>query len=243
MRIRLLGSAALVAVICALGAGEWLQRAAPAPSVVAPLAVLPMPAAPVVSALPPPAVPPPPQVAVNKGPDLPTVEVAPRPVHTIDDTAVLQIPTVTLHQKDGRIIQHAAAQEPAPRPAPAVAPPATRPAQAAGGASYAGLPVHLFGVRPPDPRDRCGSGPSAACGDRARAAVAARLGSAGNVKCTIPAGQRGDPGFVCRDGAGVDLGGLLVAEGLALADTSSSFNYLGAQNAARSSRRGLWAFR
>ncbi|HUB96312.1 MAG TPA: hypothetical protein VL993_10360 [Stellaceae bacterium] len=250
MRTPYLGSAALLGLAIGIGGGMWLHHAAPEPSATAPLAIVAIPPAPPVPApVPAPAPAPtasavvPPAPVVPKAPDLPTVAVGEHNVHTINDDAALPIPTVTLHQMNGRVATLKPDLRPAPSlPAAASSRPFT-PAMADKGFDVAGLPVHLFGVRPPDPRDRCGSGAMAACDDGARAAVAARLVKAGNVKCTVPAGQRGDPGYVCRDGAGVDLGGLLVSEGLALADTRSSYNYLGAQNAARSSRRGLWGYR
>jgi endonuclease YncB( thermonuclease family) len=236
MRTPYLGSAALLALAFGIGAVQWLHREPSMEVAVARVELPPLPpASPPVTLL----APPPP--AADKAPDLPTVAIAQPSVHTIDDNAVLPVPTVTLHQKDGRVVVHTATAEPTPSPRPASTAPA--PASADTSASVGGLPVHLFGVRPADPRDKCGSGTVAACTDKARAALAARLGSAGNVKCTIPPGQRGDPGFVCRDAAGVDLGRLLVTQGLALADTSASYEYLGAQNEARQSRRGLWAYR
>jgi endonuclease YncB( thermonuclease family) len=51
------------------------------------------------------------------------------------------------------------------------------------------------------------------------------------------------PAAVCRDSAGIDLGGLLVAEGFALADPTQSYDYFGAEAAARQLRRGLWRYR
>jgi endonuclease YncB( thermonuclease family) len=225
-------AAAFLALAFGIAGGIWLNHAAPPPSISAPLAMVVIPPAA-------PAPPPPPAPVVEKAPDLPTVDVAPHEIHTINENSALPIPTVTLHQKSGRT------ETLAPMQTAAASPPPSRPAPATSGAGFnvAGLPVHLFGVRPPDPRDRCGSGKASSCTDSARNAVASRLGGAGHVRCTVPAGQRGDPGYVCRDGAGVDLGGLLVSQGLALADTSSSYDYIGAQNAARSSRRGLWAYR
>jgi endonuclease YncB( thermonuclease family) len=234
MRTPYLGSAAFLALAFGIGAVQWLHHE---PSMEVAVARLDLPVLP--RASPPITLLPPPPPAAEKAPDLPTVTVAQPPIHTIDDNATLPIPTVTLHQKDGRVVVQRASPAGAPEPAPR--PVSTRTAPAPAG--VAGLPVHLFGVRPADARDKCGAGSLSACSDKARAALASRLGSAGNVKCTVPPGQRGDPGFVCRDAAGVDLGRLLVAQGLALADTSASYDYLGAQNEARQSRRGLWAYR
>jgi endonuclease YncB( thermonuclease family) len=234
MRPPYLASAALLALAFGIGAVQGLHHAGQQPTMAVAVARLDLPVLP--SASPPVALLPPPPPAADKASDLPTVEVAQPSVHTIDDNAALPVPTVTLHQKDGRVV----VERGAPAGAPAGSPvPAPHPVSA----GVAGLPVHLFGVRPADPRDKCGAGSLTACTDKARAALAARLGSAGNVKCTVPPGQRGDPGFVCRDAAGVDLGRLLVAQGLALADTTASYEYLGAQNEARQSHRGLWAYR
>jgi endonuclease YncB( thermonuclease family) len=229
MRTPYLGSAAFLALALGIGAAQGIHQ----PNMTVAVARLDLP--PLPPASPPVTLLPPTPVAAEQTPDLPTVAVAQPPVHTIDDTAVLPIPTVTLHQKDGRVVVQKASPDPAPRPVSTSAAPKT--------AGVAGLPVHLFGVRPADPRDKCGNGSLSACGDKARAALASRLGSAGNVKCTVPPGQRGDPGFVCHDASGIDLGRLLVAQGLALADTSASYDYLGAQNEARQSHRGLWAYR
>jgi endonuclease YncB( thermonuclease family) len=117
-------------------------------------------------------------------------------------------------------------------------------ATAGGGTSLliGGKTVALFGVRPGDPRDQCGLGPgdSRSCTDVARDALAQRLQHYGNVSCRVPPGQRGDPAAVCNDSGGTDLGGFLVAEGLALADTNKSYDYFGAEGVARSFRRGLW---
>jgi len=120
-------------------------------------------------------------------------------------------------------------------------------AQAAGGTtlSVGGRFVNLFGVRVADPRDQCGLGPgdNRSCAQVARDALAQRLARYPNVSCRVPAGQRGQPGAVCTDASGTDLGGFLVAEGYALADTSQSYDYFGAEGVARSYRRGLWRYR
>ena len=51
------------------------------------------------------------------------------------------------------------------------------------------------------------------------------------------------PAAVCRDAGGADLGGMLVAEGFALADPTQSYDYFSAEAAARQLRRGLWQYR
>ena len=107
----------------------------------------------------------------------------------------------------------------------------------------------LFGVRPPGGADRCLSPGSLnlsappTCVDKAHAALAARLARNPTVSCRLPAPATAASAAVCLDAEGVDLGGLLVAEGLALADPSQSYDYVGAETAARSQGRGLWHFR
>ena len=116
------------------------------------------------------------------------------------------------------------------------------------------------GPRPPMPRAcrsmaaRCISSACArpiratAAANRARAAARRRARRWRSASPAIPASpascrraRKGDPGYVCHDSTGVDLGRLLVAAGLALADTSHSYQYLGAQDGARSARRGALA--
>ncbi len=97
-------------------------------------------------------------------------------------------------------------------------------------------------MRPADARDRCGED-GASCGEAARAALAQRLAGNPGVTCALPPGQDGDPGYICHDSRGVDLGRLLVIEGLALADTTHSYQYLTAQDGARVAHQGLWRYR
>jgi endonuclease YncB( thermonuclease family) len=119
---------------------------------------------------------------------------------------------------------------------------------AAGGLtlSVAGRTVPLFGVRPPDARDQCGlgAGDNRTCSDVARGALAQRLQHYPNVACRVPPGQRGgDQAAICTDNSGADLAQFLVDQGYALADTNQSFDYFGAEGAARANRRGLWRYR
>ncbi len=218
---------------------------APATAVaaIAPLPAAP-PSAPAASPVPSPAAPP-------KSPDLPTITVGERPVHVVpEDRPTPEVP-ITLETREGRVIGRS--ESPAPLPASAPAPrtlearPLVGAATIAGGASLGvdGHTVRFFGVRAPGARDRCAAadGTAQPCIDIARAALAAQLKSNATVRCTMPPGQTRDPGFVCHDSAGADLGGFLVAEGLALADTTSSYQYFGAQGVARSFHRGLWRYR
>lgn len=121
-------------------------------------------------------------------------------------------------------------------------------AAAAGGTmlSVGGHAIRLFGVRLAEPRDRCGlgAGDNRSCSDVARDALAQRLQHYPSVACRVPPGQRGSSqAAICTDNSGTDLGGFLVAEGYALADTSQSYDYFGAEGVARSYRRGLWRYR
>ena len=147
----------------------------------------------------------------------------------------------------------------APRPALVAPVPNTRlaslpPGTSFGGAgsarggmmlSVSGRDVRLFGVRLAESRDKCGlgAGDNRSCGDVARDALAQRLKRYPNVACRVPSGQRGDQVAICSDSSGTDLGGFLVAEGYALADTNQSFDYFGAEGVARANRRGLWRYR
>lgn len=191
---------------------------------------------------------PPPPAAKPAAPDLPTIEVAVRPVHTVPEEETPS-PKVTLFNRAGQEItsRHAAlTPPPPPMPAPSVAPFGGA-AQAAGGTllAVAGKSVRLFGVRVADPRDQCGLGPgdNRNCSDVARDALAQRLRRNPAVSCHMPEGQRGDPAAICVDANGTDLGGFLVAEGLALADTGQSYEYFGPEGVARYFGRGLWRHR
>jgi len=116
-------------------------------------------------------------------------------------------------------------------------------------------PLRLFGISPPASGDRCAAGGTAAIGNGAQArrtlpcleqaqgTLAARLARKANVSCRFPAAARADGAAICLDGDGVDLAGMLVAEGLALADPAQSYDYVGAESVARSQKRGLWLFR
>jgi endonuclease YncB( thermonuclease family) len=116
-------------------------------------------------------------------------------------------------------------------------------------------PLRLFGISPPASGDRCAAAGTAAsgngaqgrrtlpCAEQAQGILAARLAQKANVSCRFPGAARGDGAAICLDGDGVDLAGMLVAEGLALADPAQSYDYVGAESVARSQKRGLWLFR
>jgi endonuclease YncB( thermonuclease family) len=168
-------------------------------------------------------------------PQLPTVEVPPRPAHTVPNYDPPPAPVTFDHS--------------APPPVPV-----QRPTEVISGAArlgdalsltIGGRHLPLYGVRLPAKSDRCSvrKGDSArACSAQTRKALAARL--AGTIHCRLPPRQRGHrAAAICLDSRGVDLGGFLVGEGLALADRTVSDDYVGAEGVARSLRRGLWRYR
>jgi endonuclease YncB( thermonuclease family) len=184
-------------------------------------------------------------------PQLPMVEVAPRPVHTVPGYEPPPPAPVIFNDRAVGIAAPQLSERRAPPPIPA-----QRPTRSVSGAaqlgellslSVGGQSLPLFGVRPPAIGDRCAaerSGAPRACTEVARAALATRLGAGGNVSCRIPPGQRDRrAAAICLDSRGVDLGGFLVGEGLALADRTQSYDYVGAEGVARSLHRGLWRFR
>ena len=178
-------------------------------------------------------------------PDLPTVEVAPRPVYPVPEDEPPPAPKASPFD---RVARPTASFGPSSRPAPSPMPaPVIAGAAKASGPTtlaVAGRPIRLFGVRTPEPGDRCGTGSGRGnCAEAAHDALTQRLDRSPQVSCRIPAGQRGNPAAVCVDASGTDLGRFLVAEGLALADTTQSYEYFGAEGKARSSRLGLWGHR
>lgn len=180
--------------------------------------------------------------------DLPTVEVATHPIHAVPDSATPMM-GVRVYNRAGKKI---AAFGPAAAPLKAAARPApsfdlsglARPAGATA-IAVAGYPVKLFGVTVAGAQDRCGppTSPLKNCAKAARAMLARRLRLYPKVSCRLPPDRRLGAGAICLDGSGTDLGGMLVSEGVALADTRQSNDYLGAQGVAQSFRRGLWLYR
>ncbi|HLJ65516.1 MAG TPA: thermonuclease family protein [Stellaceae bacterium] len=191
-------------------------------------------------------------------PDLPEKEVTELQTHTIDEAGEPPLPPpFTAVDREGRPILREAGPPPPPSsyrpssPGPrlgtrqAAVTSFTGAAEAASGNAIIleGRELTLFGIRPPEPGDHCvfADGTEVACGEMAQAALARRLGPGSSVSCRVPQGQgRGEAGAVCTDALGVDLGGFLVAEGLALADTKRSFDYSRLEAAAQFFRRGLW---
>jgi len=200
--------------------------------------------------------PPVPPLPPRPAPDLPVIEVAPRAVHVVPDTDTPPPHPVTFEGRDGRPPVRHPDQPAASVAAPSSSPPSrTASAQISGAARVTdvvaldvlGRPVQLFGVKPPQSGDRCAAQAqkaARACGEVAREALAARLRANATVFCRVPAGQREHRGAaICTDSSGVDLAGFLVAEGLALADSTQSYDYTGAESVARSFHRGLWRYR
>ena len=185
------------------------------------------------------------------GGDLPTVEIGQRPVHAVpENEAATAPPPVTIKRRDGS----ATVLRPPPvrthyEPSPPLVTNISGAARVTDVVSLSvlGRSVRLFGVRAPQSGDVCAaSGDSSPrpCGDAARGALIARLAANADVVCRVPAGQRAPvPAAVCRDSGGTDLGGMLVAEGFALADPTQSYDYFAAEAAARQLRRGLWRYR
>lgn len=205
-------------------------------------------------------------------PDLPTVAVAPPTVHVVpSDRDTKQFGAVTMSDRKGRTFTIVPAASPptaspepqrtasvVPRaapspPRPEVFAPVGRPAVFSGRARVTGpltldvqgQTVQLFGVAPATSEDRCAgaNGTVKSCAMVAAAALTQKLAGHSIVACRVPPGQRGTIGAICLDEQGNDLGRFLVIEGLALADSNQSYDYLPAQGAARSAKRGLWYFR
>jgi endonuclease YncB( thermonuclease family) len=179
--------------------------------------------------------------------DLPTVDVGTRPVHVVPDQEPPPPPTVTLRDREGNSVAwHVppAVRRPssAAMPSPLLVSGEARLAEGLS-LSLRGRALPLFGVRLPAAGDRCavaGTGAVRPCDEAAREALAGRLRINDKVTCHVPPGQRGLPAAVCEDANGVDLGGFLVGQGLALADLTQSYEYVETESVARASRRGLW---
>ncbi|HYL33763.1 MAG TPA: thermonuclease family protein [Stellaceae bacterium] len=205
-------------------------------------------------------------------PDLPTVAVAPPNFHVVpNDRDTKAFGAVTMSDHNGRTFTIVpAAPMPASSPSPqrtaSVAPPAASPAPRPEVFAPVGNPavfsgrarvtgpftldvegqaVRLFGITLPPTGDRCAAsnGTVKPCAAVAEATLTQKLAGHSIVACRVPPGQRGTLGAICLDEQGNDLGRYLVIEGLALADSNQSYDYLPAQGAARSAKRGLWHFR
>ena len=193
-----------------------------------------------------------PPAAAEEAPpaDLPTVVVNQRPVHAVPDQEPPPPPAVTFKDSEGKAVAwHApppVRRSPYAAPSPLLISGEARVAEGLS-LSLRGRALHLFGVRLPPAGERCAAevtGAPRPCDEVAREALATRLRVNDDVSCRVPPGQRAvPPAAVCQDASGVDLGGFLVAQGWALADPAQSYEYVGAETAARASRRGLWNYR
>lgn len=245
---RFLGAAAMIAVLTTSGTPA-------APSDLGATVVVPVPT----GEMPQQTTPPPSDSAVKSAaslerglPALPQQSVAVRPVHIVPENEVLPARPVVIEPPSRQAAAvsahpHRETRMRARPPLPAV--------QIAGAAEPTGAtalrvgdnPLRLFGIRPPAAGDRCSASALGAaplpCDEAAGKLLAARLTRYGRVACRLPAPGHAPNAAICLDGDGVDLGGLLVAEGLALADPRQSYDYVGAESVARSNRRGLWLFR
>lgn len=208
----------------------------PAPDVVAPPAVEPAPAEVAPTPPPPPALPP-----------LTSVEVANRPIREVPpeknppplDSTALDM----TRPPPGYAGQHPS--EGSTRAAPKQFQGSAR-VTGATSLTVGAIPVQLFGVKAPLPGDRCDlAGTPTNCVELAKRRLQERFGRSDQVNCRTPNPQ---PGMVvafaiCLDANGIDLGSYLLNEGLALADTGQSYDYVGAEGVARTLKHGLWKFR
>ena len=191
-----------------------------------------------------------PPAAADPAGDLPTVEIGQRPVHAVPESDAAPAPPVTIKGRDGSAT--ALRAPPVPTHYTPSPPPLTQISGAARvtdgvSLSVLGRKVRLFGVRAPAGGDLCSSSDSTApkpCSEQARGALIARPAANDQISCQVPPGQRAPvPAAVCHDAQGADLARMLVADGFALADPTQSYDYFGAEAAARQLRRGLWHYR
>lgn len=204
----------------------------------------------------------------QSAPDLPTVAVGSPGFHVVpSDRDTQRLGTVTMSERNARTFTIAPAKPPpapertasasAPTSAPAVHAEDFAPvASAAVFSGHArvtgpltlnvqGQQVQLFGVALAPAQDRCAApnGAAQSCAALAQAELTQKLSGHSIVACRVPPEQRGALNAICLDEQGNDLGRFLVVEGLALADSTQGYDYLLAQGAARSAKRGLWRFR
>jgi endonuclease YncB( thermonuclease family) len=260
MRVRT-GLLIVLGLIVLSGLGFWLVRSRnPAPPATIAVAPPPPPAA-APPPEPPPAAPPADATAPNANtgtpdnagpaagstgdqglPPLPEVKVAEHPIHAVPEDKTPE-PNHSGQPTAGQ-------SEEVRLGAHALAPPAP-PHQFSGTATATGAvelkvdttTISLFGIKPPAERDRCADA-GGDCLAVAKRALAARIGNSGKVSCRIPNPHPGTVTYaICLDPTGFDLSGFLIAQGLALADTGQSYDYVGAESIARNLKRGLWKFR
>lgn len=108
-----------------------------------------------------------------------------------------------------------------------------------------GTRIRLWGIDAPESGQRCTSaeGGDWRCGKEAGFALADRIGRA-PVACEVKDTDRyGRKVALCRDAKGADLNGWMVREGWAVSYRAYSRAYVGAEDEARSARRGIWTGR
>jgi|GEM_PF-3443080 endonuclease YncB( thermonuclease family) len=257
MRFRT-GLVVFLGLIAVSGLSLWLMTVEPPPPPPAATATappLPAPAAPVVEVPvtePPvaePSAPVPP--AAPELPALPELKLAEHPIHLVPQEPGPPPPT-SGQPLDRQGAAHSPGQSDEVTFGAHPLAPAAPPRQFSGTATATGAvelkvdatEVALFGIKRAGERDRCGSAPGSDCAAAARLALAQRVSAVGKVSCRIPNPRPGVTAYaICLDADGVDLSGFLIAQGLALADTGQSYDYVGAEGIARNLKRGLWQFR
>ena len=248
MRVRT-GLIVFIALLAVVGAALWLTTLRPAPPPPVAVVAPPPPAPPPAAETPPPAEPAPPEPDHAELPPLPEVKLTEHSIHPVPSEPGPPPPGA---QGFGNASRPPMAQsdEVAFGARPLAAKPT--PKQFSGTATATGgielkvdaTPVALFGIKPAGSPDRCGANPDTDCGAAARQALADRLTAGTKISCRVPNPKPGPVVYaICLDANGVDLSGFLIAQGLALADTGQSYDYVGAESIARNLKRGLWKFR
>jgi endonuclease YncB( thermonuclease family) len=246
MRVRT-GLIVFIALLAVTGAALWLATppSAPPPPPPAQVAVAPPP-----PPAPPPAAeaPPPAEPAQPELPPLPEVKLSEHTIHPVPSDPGPPAPGSQGFNNSSRPM--AQSDEVAFGARPLASKPTSK--QFSGNATATGgvelkvdaTPVALFGIKPAGNPDRCGATPDTDCAAAARQALAERLSAGTKISCRVPNPKPGPVVYaICLDSNGVDLSGFLIAQGLALADTGQSYDYVGAESVARSLKRGLWKFR
>ncbi len=146
--------------------------------------------------------------------------------------------------RGGRACANALARARGARPRPRINPAGQR-FRLVPAFGVAGLPVHLFGVRPADPRDNCGTGSlSASCGDKAPARRWRRgLAPRGMSAAPCPPASAAIPAS-CATTAPESISAACWSPKAWHSPTRPRATTISARRTRRAqSRRGLWAFR
>lgn len=108
-----------------------------------------------------------------------------------------------------------------------------------------GREIRLYGIDAPETRQSCtdAAGRDWACGAAATSLMNAMAAKGGaHVACrTTTRDKYRRFVSICMNGAGEDLGAMLVRAGLAVAYRRYSEKYVGEENEARAGRRGIWS--